>query len=248
MPVLGDPTHQQLIEQLRTLPTRLPRPRRILVISAHWEASPVKVTTQRLPGLYYDYHGFPPESYQLAYPVNGDPDWAANIIETLAQRGIDAQAEQQRGLDHGVFVPLMLMYPEADIPCLQLSLHPSLDSELHMAIGVALRSVVSPDTLVIGSGFSFHNMAEFFRPTEQGQHSNLAFEQWLEDTLTGSLGEERRQQALNDWQQAPGARFCHPREEHLIPLMVCYGIAGRGADMALQCEVLGKRASQFVWR
>ena len=148
-----------------------------------------------------------------------------------------------------LFIPLLLMYPDADIPCTQLSLLGSLDADAHLRLGEALRGALPPGALLIGSGFSFHNMRAFFAPsTDETRRMNQGFEDWLEHTCTDTaLNEEDRRQRLQDWAAAPFARYCHPREEHLLPLHVCYGFAGRAADRHVGMSILGKQASAFLW-
>lgn len=248
LPLLNDPAHAALIKQLVHLPKRLRKPKAIIVVSAHWEAQDIRVTSALKPELVYDYYGFPPESYNITYPCAGAPDLAESIVNALIKAGIQAGKESKRGLDHGVFVPLKLMYPNADIPVVQVSLSASLDPELHLKIGEALSNLPDEDLLIIGSGFSFHNMRAFFSPsTEQSDGLNYAFEQWLKSTLSASNDYSHIREQLIDWQHAPGARFCHPREEHLLPLLVCAGAAGRGTDDYEEITVLNKRAGFFGW-
>lgn len=250
MPLLGDPDHSELVTALTELSARLRRPSAILVISAHWEESLPTITAGARPPLIYDYYGFPPESYAITYPCPGDPALAERIRQALEQSGIPARLDPQRGFDHGLFVPLKIMYPEADIPCVQLSLVDSLDAATHIAIGQALRGLEQENLLVIGSGFSFHNMRAFFAPaTPEIDAANRAFEDWLEDTCASTaLDENERTRRLVQWEQAPHARFCHPREEHLLPLQVCYGLAGRPCESHLAATILRKRAGMFYWR
>lgn len=248
-PLLGDPGHQALNQHLVELASIVRRPKAIIVVSAHWEAPVATVTTNPQPDLLYDYYGFPPESYDITYPCAGEPALAHQIIQVLNQAGIDAAEDDKRGLDHGAFVPLNVMYPEADIPCIQLSLVNTLDAAEHIKIGQALAKIKYDDLLILGSGFSFHNMRAFSAPdTTESCRFNRDFETWLQNTLTDtSITESQRQQRLIDWQQAPAARYCHPREEHLIPLHVCYGAAGCKAEVAGSVLVLNKQASSFGW-
>jgi len=143
----------------------------------------------------------------------------------------------------------MLMYPNADIPCIQVSLQQSLDPLAHLQLGQALASLDQEGLLILGSGFSFHNMQAFFR---QGagipDAKNLAFETWLKETLNNrDLSETERWEHLQNWEHAPNARYCHPREEHLLPLLVCYGAAQRPCARVESVTVLGKQASSFIW-
>jgi len=151
-------------------------------------------------------------------------------------------------VDHGLFVPLKIMYPEADIPCVQLSLVSTLDPSQHIEIGRALRSLHLENVLLIGSGFSFHNMKAFFRPgTSESRELNHAFEKWLLTTCcTTDYPEEERAQQLVRWVDAPGAHFCHPREEHLLPLHVCYGLQAPCLG-SFELQIMGKKSSMYLW-
>lgn len=250
MPLLGDPGHREMVDRLTGIAGTLRKPSAILVISAHWEEAVPTVSSGANPGLIYDYYGFPPESYEIQYPCPGEPALAEQVRQALENAGISARLDEQRGLDHGVFVPLKLMYPNADIPCVQLSLVNSLDAAAHLAIGRALQALDYDNLLVIGSGFSFHNMRAFFAPnTPDIQAHNQAFEDWLEHTCTANdMGESERTERLIHWELAPYARFCHPREEHLLPLHVCYGLAGKASERHVSATILGKKSGMFYWR
>ncbi|RCW70059.1 aromatic ring-opening dioxygenase catalytic subunit (LigB family) [Marinobacter nauticus] len=249
MPLLGDPGHQDMVDRLTELAADLRKPSAILVISAHWEEAIPTITSGTTPSLIYDYYGFPSEAYKIEYPCPGEPVLAQQVAQALDQAGIQARLDNQRGLDHGAFVPLKLMYPEAKIPCIQLSLVNTLDASTHLAIGRALQALDYDNLLVLGSGFSFHNMRAFFAAqTPEIQARNLAFEDWLEQTCgDSSLSEPERAKRLADWEQAPHARFCHPREEHLLPLHVCYGLANKASDRHIAATILGKQSGMFYW-
>ncbi|APE30526.1 dioxygenase [Halomonas aestuarii] len=250
MPLLGDPGHREMVERLQEIAGQLHRPSAILVISAHWEESVPTITSGANPPLIYDYHGFPPEAYEIAYPCPGEPALARQVHQALEKVGISARLDDRRGFDHGLFVPLKLMYPEANIPCVQLSLVSSLDAATHLAIGKALQALDVDDLMVIGSGFSFHNMQAFFAPnTPNSQARNQEFEDWLEETCSSTeIEEAERAERLIHWERAPHARFCHPREEHLLPLHVCYGLAGQPSETHIATKVLGKTSGMFHWR
>lgn len=249
MPLLGDPGHQDMVDRLTELAADLRKPSAILVISAHWEEAIPTITSGTTPSLIYDYYGFPSEAYKIEYPCPGEPVLAQRVAQALDHAGIQARLDDQRGLDHGAFVPLKLMYPEAKIPCIQLSLVDTLDASTHLAIGRALQALDYDNLLVLGSGFSFHNMRAFFAAqTPEIQARNLAFEDWLEQTCgDSSLSEPERAKRLADWEQAPHARFCHPREEHLLPLHVCYGLANKASDRHIAATILGKQSGMFYW-
>ncbi len=248
MPLLGDPSHQAMVATLNTIAKQIPKPSAILVISAHWEAEPVRVTSGAAPKLIYDYGGFPSKAYDIHYPCRGEPELAARVLTALQDHDIEAHPDLNRGYDHGLFVPLKIMFPEADIPCVQLSLSASLDAAFHLRLGAALRKLRWDNLLVVGSGFSFHNMRAFFTPSQQMKQHNQAFESWLGSTLCAQdMPEQVREQNLANWEQAPGARECHPREEHLLPLHVCYGLAGKACDQHYSVEILHYQASMFTW-
>jgi aromatic ring-opening dioxygenase catalytic subunit (LigB family) len=197
------------------------RPNGIVVISAHWEADLFSVTAAPKPPLLYDYYGFPDHTYRLRYDAPGDPVLAQHVRELLGAAGIPSRADRERGLDHGVFIPFKLIYPDADIPVVQLSLKAGLDPVLHIAAGRALAPLRDENVLIVGSGMSYHNMAGFMRgepPTQSG-----VFDSWLTRAATDP---DQRDLLLSRWQTAPSARDAHPREEHLIPLMVAAGAGG----------------------
>ncbi|MFZ2407358.1 MAG: class III extradiol ring-cleavage dioxygenase [Methylobacter sp.] len=249
LPLLGDKRHRNMIRMIREAARMLAKPAAILVISAHWEESRPTITSGASPSLIYDYYGFPKEAYEIEYPAPGAPELANKVFNLLASAGIDAKLDDLRGFDHGLFVPLKIMYPDADIPCVQLSLVNSLQPEAHIRIGKTLADLRKEKVLVMGSGFSFHNLKEFFAPsTQKSQAMNESFEQWLIDTCSNSrLSEEEREHRLKNWDSAPAARYCHPREEHLLPLHVCYGVAGTAAKRVFEFEIMGKMASAYLW-
>lgn len=250
LPLLGDAAHREMVASLHEIAARhLARPRAILVVSAHWEARVPTLTSGIMPPLIYDYYGFPPESYSITYPCPGAPELAAAVHGALRAAGLDAQLDEARGFDHGLFVPLKLMYPVADIPCLQLSLLQSLDPAEHLRMGAALAGLDEPGLLVIGSGFSFHNLRAFFGPvTPESRSQNEAFEAWLIETCASrDLAENERARRLTQWTQAPFARYCHPREEHLLPLHVCYGMARSSCTEHFELDIMRKKASLYLW-
>ncbi len=249
-PLFQDPEHQQLIDALERYARQFERPDAILVLSAHWEAETLTVTSNPTPELYFDYYNFPEEAYQIEYPCPGSPELAQKVQACLQSAGFPTELDNERGLDHGVFVPVKLMYPDADIPVLQLSMQSSLNAEQHLAIGEALRNLDMERLLIIGSGFTFHNMRAFYAPaTAEINQANVDFEDWLEQTLsTPELNYSQIRESLVNWEQAPYARFCQPREDHLIPLHVCAGIAGRSADRYSRITVFHKECSNFYWR
>mmetsp|Transcript_31871 Transcript_31871/g.46895 ORF Transcript_31871/g.46895 Transcript_31871/m.46895 type:complete len:278 (+) Transcript_31871:75-908(+) len=251
LPLLGDPKHAEMNEMLPKIASKIPKPDVILMLSAHWEEDIPTFTAASDPPLIYDYYGFPEESYEIQYPAKGLPDFARRLKEQLQKEGIKTNLSFDRGFDHGMFVPLKIMYPNADIPVVQLSLATSLDPEFHIAMGRAIRKLPydSNNVLLIGSGFSFHNMKAFFaQPNADITQKNRDFDNWLQATISSKdMSEEDRQKNLIHWNEAPSAEFCHPRNEHLLPLHVCYGAAGRASDEAFSLQILDKQASMFLW-
>lgn len=249
LPILGDPGHQAMINFMQHLPTRLHRPEAIIVVSAHWEEPVATLQGAEHPEMFYDYYGFPREAYSINYPAPGSPALAKRVSTLLQTAGIPSRIDPQRGFDHGLFIPLKMMYPEADIPCLQLSLLRGLDPAAHLALGKALGELSDENILLIGSGFSFHNMQAFsWSGSGKPDPANDAFQDWLRDAVTSPMEEIERDELLRNWEKAPSARYCHPREEHLLPLHVCQGMAGKSGELVFDDQILGKRALAFLWK
>jgi len=248
LPLLGDPGHAELVRFLSSAAESLPRPDAVLVVSAHWEEPAVAVTSGSHPELLYDYYGFPEESYSITYPAPGSPALAARIAALLEGAGIDCLQDPGRPFDHGMFVPLKLMYPAADVPCVQLSLVADLDPARHVAIGRALAPLRDEKVLVLGSGMSFHNLRVIWQPNRGAAEGN-EFTDWLDAACCDeSLSAAERERRLVDWPRAPHARFVHPREEHLLPLHVCAGAASLApARLVYSGAVIGRRVSAYLW-
>jgi len=198
------------------------KPEAILIITAHWETRIPSFTGGAKPELIYDYYGFPPETYELKYPAPGQPALAQRAAELIKQAGLPAEVDADYGWDHGVFIPLKVMYPEANVPVVAMSLHESLNPELHSHLGRALAPLRDEGVLIVGSGMSYHNLRQF---SNYAQESHV-FHDWLDQAVQGSW-QERCDQLAN-WHLAPGGRASHPREEHLLPLMVA---SGAGSDL-----------------
>jgi len=195
-------------------------PKAILLVTAHWEASAFTLGTNPRPGMVYDYGGFPPHTYEVVYPAPGAPELALRVQALLTDAGLPVAFDATRGYDHGTFVPLAVMYPKADVPVLQMSLRNGLDPAEHIALGRALAPLRQEGVLIVGSGLSYHNLRAF---GPQARVPSKAFDDWLQETMLADQF-TRTQQILN-WTTAPAARLCHPREEHLLPLMVAMGAA-----------------------
>ena len=197
------------------------KPKAILVVSGHWEEDDFTVMSTPRPPMIYDYHGFPAHTYEIRYDAPGSPQVAALVRELLDAGGLPVRLDDRRGYDHGTFVPLYAMYPEADIPVLQLSIKRGYDPESHLAAGRALAPLRSEGILIIGSGLSYHNLRQM-GPT--AREPSKAFDDWLDASLRESDPQVRRERLMS-WHRAPAARIAHPREDHLIPLMVAVGAA-----------------------
>lgn len=201
-------------------------PKAIVVFSAHWESDTIRITSSNNPSMLFDYYGFPPETYEYDYPAPGDPELATRIQLLLTDNDIPSQLDEERGFDHGVFIPLMTMYPKANVPVVCVSLHSSLDANLHVQIGKALAPLLDDNVLILGSGYTFHNLKLLFNPTPASMKASTEFNDWLKTAITSSdsIG---MLESLQNWETlAPSARVAHPREEHLLPLLMCAGTGG----------------------
>lgn len=217
------------------------KPDAVVAISGHWEMPEFTVNASPAPPLLFDYSGFPPHTYQLTYPAPGSPALAERIRGLLAGAGIASQTEMQRGYDHGVFVPFKLIYPDADMPIVQLSLKDGLDPAAHLAVGRALAPLRRENVLIVGSGMSYHNLRGFgpgFAAASQ------EFDAWL--TRTAEAEPQERDARLLAWQSAPAGKIAHPDPDHLLPLMVVAGAAGEDAGKHIFTdEVMGVAVSGY---
>ena len=235
---------------------RLPRPRSILIASAHWETELPMVATSKQPETIHDFGGFPPELYRIRYPAPGAPDTAQRALQLLRDASISATANGCHGLDHGAWVPLLRLYPDAGVPAAQISIQPSLDAEHHLRVGAALAPLVHDGVLLIGSGHMTHNLGEWIAEARRRGSMSInegepdpyvaEFTRWVDNALRS---DDRK--ALAAWlEQAPHARRAHPTPEHFLPLMVAVGAAGRGAmvehiDAGVDSRVLAMDAYLF---
>ncbi|MDB5823582.1 MAG: dioxygenase [Herminiimonas sp.] len=210
--------------EFRKLPGLLPsKPKAVLVITGHWEASEFTVSTAEQPRMEYDYSGFPEHTYRFQYPAPGSPALAQRVRALLMKDGRQVLEDRNRGFDHGTFVPLELMFPKADVPIVLLSLKSTYDPLEHIRVGEALAPLRDEGVLIIGSGLTYHNMRGFGR--SESTPVADAFESYLNSAVTAPTA-KLRDEMLAAWEAAPGARLAHPREDHLIPLMVVAGAAG----------------------
>jgi len=249
LPLLNEPSHKGIISFLLSLSKRVHRPKAILLISAHWEESIATVSSSPKPSMIYDYGGFPEESYSIQYPAIGDVELATRVKLLLTTRNIPVRLDAERGFDHGTFVPLKLIYPKADIPVVQLSLLKNLNAQAHIDLGKAIASLSEENILIIGSGSSFHNLSLMRQPHPEAEMRAQAFDVWLNSILKEDS--YIQEQALTNWDSvAPYARFCHPKEEHLLPLHVCLGAALANnfkVKSIFREKLMGIPMSGFIW-
>ena len=210
---------------LSQLPNTLKqKPKAILSISGHWEESQFSVSSAIDPPMIYDYSGFPEHTYKIKYGAKGSPELAVQITNLLSKAGIDNKTDATHGFDHGTFVPLYLMYPNAEIPVVSMSIKKSYKPLDHLAAGRALETLRDDGVLIIGSGLSYHNMRGFGSTSSRGVSQQ--FGKWLAETVEES-DISIRDKRLIEWEKAPAARQAHPREDHLLPLMLVAGAAGQ---------------------
>jgi aromatic ring-opening dioxygenase catalytic subunit (LigB family) len=224
LPPMGEVETTALAAYMRSIaavPSR--RPAFLVVVSAHWEAPRVTVHTGSAPPMLFDYAGMPKAAYEFRWAASGAPSRGEHAAELLRSAGFEVALEKERGFDHGTFIPLMLAYPLADVPVVQISLKRGLDPAEHLALGRALAPLRDEGAFVIGSGNSYHNLPKFFGADAEARRRASEFDRWLAAAVTAPAPERERQ--LVAWSRAPFARECHPREEHLAPLFVVAGAA-----------------------
>jgi len=232
----------ELRDFLQGIPSSLPAPpKAILLVSGHWETEGFALTAGAHPPLIYDYYNFPPHTYELRFDAPGAPSLATRAASLLKDAGLKASTDPERGLDHGVFIPLKVAWPEANVPIVEMSVDASLDAELHLAAGKALAPLRDEGVLIIGSGMSFHNMQAYRDPG--AMNPSKRFDTWLDQATEAAA--PTRDYSLAEWVDAPMARYAHPREEHLIPLMVAAGASEAPGKRIFKGDVLGTIISGF---
>ena len=212
----------KLFNSLTSLPASLPmKPAAILLVTAHWIESEFCVSTDENPGMIYDYGGFPPHTYKVVYPARGSSAVGEQVAHLANEVGVKVNVQQVRGFDHGTFCVTQVMYPNADVPVIQMSIKRSFSPDEHIRLGRALTKLRDENILIVGSGLSFHNLG-LMGP--KAKEPSMAFDKWLQGIVVNRSGDDRNV-ALSKWEDAPFARVAHPREDHLIPLMVAVGAA-----------------------
>ena len=237
----GPRAYDALATWLEALPASLPSPPKAIgCVTAHWEAPVCTVGAAAAPPMLYDYGGFPAHTYQIQWPAPGSPALAARVRALFAAAGLPSAEDGARGFDHGTFVPLAVAWPKADVPVVQVSLVRGLDPAQHLALGRALAPLRAEGVLLLGSGMSYHNMRGF--GSGAAARDSEAVARWLQEVAPKAPG--ARDEALRQWASAPAGRSCHPREEHLLPLMVMAGAAdGDPGSVPFTGVLLGARVS-----
>lgn len=249
MAVLDSPARRFLVD----LGPRLPRPKAIVVLSAHYDAAGIEITGAAHPETIHDFGGFPRELYQLRYEAPGDPALAADLAGRLSAQGLPARVEPRRGLDHGAWIPLLLMYPEANVPVVQVSIDSGRRADYHFALGRALRPLRADGVLVLGSGGATHNLGLYMRAGDRADDAAPldwveAFNEWLAGAI-----EAGRTEDLLDWElHAPYAAPNHPSAEHFLPLFAVLGAAedderGRRIHASYDRGLLSLDSYAFGW-
>jgi 4,5-DOPA dioxygenase extradiol len=245
-PLADDRTWTQ---ELASWAAALPRPENILMISAHWEQAPLVLSATSTVPLIYDFGGFPKRYYEVTYEAPGAPALAADVTKLLRSPGTPVHHDQNRGLDHGAYVPLVEMFPRADVPVLQMSM-PTLNPQGLFEIGRKIAPLREQGTLIVGSGFTTHNL-RWFNPAEGSDAAaplaSVEFDAWARETMASGDVDSM----LDFLAKAPAARQAHPRTEHFAPLFVALGAAYEGGDLTNHSVIdgfwygLSKRSWQF---
>lgn len=208
-------------------------PRAVLMVSGHWEAERFLLSSAARPPMVYDYSGFPEHTYRIRYEAPGDPALAEKVFAMLDRGGVPTGLDPQRGYDHGTFSLMHTLYPEGEIPVVQLALKADFDPAEHIRVGALLAPLRDQGVLIIGSGFSYHDVRGIM--SGRGKLASATFDGWLGNTLVHASPDDRKRRLI-DWSSAPAARVAHPREDHLLPLMVAVGAAGQDAGARVYHE------------
>jgi 4,5-DOPA dioxygenase extradiol len=213
-------------EAWKALAQRLPRPRAILIASAHWETNLAMLTGSEKPQTIHDFSNFPEPLYRLRYPAPGAPDVARRAQALLKNAGLTAAIDGCRGLDHGAWSPLLYMYPDADVPVVQISVQPALGPRHHVEVGRSLKKLSDEGVLIIGSGHMTHNLRDWSRGTGQPAPYAREFQEWVKQKL-----EQRDVESLVDYRsRSPHGVRAHPTDEHFLPLFFALGAAGEKSN------------------
>ncbi|KAK5994616.1 4,5-DOPA dioxygenase extradiol [Cladobotryum mycophilum] len=263
MPILGDPGHKDIVYSLKN---RVPKilklgtpeqPRAIVLVTAHWTTGEPTISSEASHELLYDYYNFPPEAYKLKYPAPGEPELAQTVSAAFEEQGLKPVLDGKRGWDHGVFIPMLLVNPAADVPIVQVSVLESEDPEKHLRMGAALSKLRGQNIAIIGSGFaSLHNFRAFREVRAGGPDQIQLWRDKVDEwnaALTGAVGaevKEERWSKVRAWRELPHAYDMHPRGggEHFMPLVVCAGAALDGEKVEkYRDEYAGTNILTYYW-
>ncbi|KAJ3270960.1 hypothetical protein HDV01_007290 [Terramyces sp. JEL0728] len=247
MPILGAPSHKDLIEFLNGKARDwIGTPSAIVVVTAHWETKNPIISGASTHPLYYDYYNFPKEAYEIKYDAPGSPQVAEKVFQLLKGAGYTPEIDTERGWDHGVFIPLKMVVPNADVPIVQVSVLQSQDPIELLNMGKALAPLLKENIAIVGSGFSFHHFGSFRNSPEAAAKGNKAFEKQLLESC--GLESDKRYESLAKWKEFAGAEHCHPvnATEHFSPLLVTAG-AGNALVDSVSLDALGVETSGYVW-
>ncbi|MDQ2094508.1 DODA-type extradiol aromatic ring-opening family dioxygenase [Rhodalgimonas zhirmunskyi] len=236
----------RLEESFKRLPGELPsKPTAVLMISGHWETRDAfAVMHAARPAMVYDYHNFPPHTYEVTYPAPGAPALAERVRDLIEAAGLPSRLDETRGYDHGTFVPMAVLWPEADMPLFQVSMRSSYSPAEHIALGRALAPLREEGVLILGSGLSYHNLRAF---GPKAKVPSTKFDTWLNEAL--QLPGAERIKALENWESAPSARQAHAEEDHLVPLFAAIGAAeGEPATRVYHEEGIFGGVTASSWR
>ncbi|CAF4946795.1 unnamed protein product [Pieris macdunnoughi] len=252
LPVLGEKHNMEMADSLRNISSFVDfkRIKAIILVTAHREEDIVTISSGKNNDLIYDYSNFPPESYEFKYPAVGDPILAGRLHKAFENANIPSSLDEKRGWDHGVFIPMMLINPKADIPIVQVSILKNQNARDHYNVGKVLYEFRKEGIAIIGSGMSYHNMKEFKKAGQLYNDEvvvNEEFDKFLNDVCLGVLSPE----AIFDWDKTPQGYECHPlgEAEHLMPLIVSLGAAGNNTGKNIFSSVFYKKFKlcAFIW-
>lgn len=254
MPILGDKQHVEMVNWLKkfaqTYLSGENKPKSCLVVSAHWEAKQTTIQSGATTKLYYDYYGFPEESYNLNYTLPGATSLSTRVAQLLDAAKIPYKVDGDRGYDHGVFIPMKIIFPDGEIPTIQISLISGLDPKAHIKLGEALAPLRDEGVFILGSGMSYHNMRGFNNP--RSNQDSEPFHEYLRTSLERASNYDERINALEKWSKGPKARECHPREEHFIPLLVILGATKNDVQSNVKEEfyanVAGVKCAGYIFK
>jgi aromatic ring-opening dioxygenase catalytic subunit (LigB family) len=220
----------------------------ILIVSAHWEENRFTVSSSPKPSMLFDYYGFPPKTYEYKYNAPGNPILARKIQDLLKIHNIECNLDENRGFDHATFVPLILGFPEGKIPVVQISIKSDFDPLDHIILGEVLAEIRN-EVLIIGSGFSFHNLPLFMSGMDsKATAKSEKFDKWLRSAILDNKWEDTKKMLL-EWKKAPEALFAQPREDHFLPLLVVFGASKNCKPISiLDTHIYNAKVSSFMFR